>query len=222
MEDAETPDTTSGGNVERPSDAPADGKGCEGVTVVIITDNEAHGRLMALSVSQHLIGVDADIHLVTGEQLRDTLAETLAAHMPHIETERIILMTDGMILLNPVMLADVAVVKATMAGGHCCFSTATPVLMHKSALQVFLDTLAKEQLLHTDVADAYFRGTLPEGFRPLQIDDWKTDPWLLPVVSKNPNIEAVRKFASWKKFMHVGPDSWSDDLVKFLEERFPE
>ena len=77
VETPETPDTQSETRteVERPADTPTDGEGCEGVTVIIAAI--AYGALMAQSVKKNLTGVDADIHLVTEENLRDTLVETL-------------------------------------------------------------------------------------------------------------------------------------------------
>ena len=220
VETPETPDTQSETRteVERPADTPTDGEGCEGVTVIIAAI--AYGALMAQSVKKNLTGVDADIHLVTEENLRDTLVETLTEHMPHVKTERIILMTDGMMILNPVTLGDIACVKAKKVGGVLNFSTNTPVLMHKSALSALLSEAAESGLDHIDVIDSYFKGTLHEGFSPVILGEWKSDPWLLPAVTKNPSIEAVGKYAKWKKFMHISPDSWSDDLVKYLEDRF--
>lgn len=222
VETPEAPDTQSETrtDVERPTDAPSDGEGCEGVTVIIVAGNNAHGALMAYSVQKNLTGVDADIHLVTEENLRDTLVETLAEHMPHVKTERIILMTDGMVILNPVTLGDIACVKAKKVGEVLDFSTNIPVLMHKSALNTLLSEAAESGLDHIDVIDSYFKGTLPEGFSPVILGEWKSDPWLLPAVTRNPSIEAVGKYAKWKKFMHISPDSWSDDLVKYLKDRF--
>lgn len=220
VETPETPDTQSETRteVERPTDTPTDGEGCEGVTVIITAIT--YGALMAQSVKKNLTGVDADIHLVTEENLRDTLVETLTEHMPHVKTERIILMTDGMMILNPVTLGDIACVKAKKVGEVLNFSTNTPVLMHKSALSALLSEAAESGLDHIDVIDSYFKGTLHEGFSPVILGEWKSDPWLLPAVTKNPSIEAVGKYAKWKKFMHISPDSWSDDLVKYLEDRF--
>lgn len=222
VETPEAPDTQSETrtDVERPADTPTDGEGCEGVTVIIVAGNKAHGALMAHSVQKYLTGVDADIHLVTEENLRDTLAETLAEHLPYVKTERIILMTDGMVILNPVTLGDIACVKAKKVGEVFDFSTNIPVLMHKSALNTLLSEAAESGLDHIDVIDSYFKGTLPEGFSPVILGEWKSDPWLLPAVTRNPSIEAVGKYAKWKKFMHISPDSWSDDLVKYLEDRF--
>lgn len=220
---AEAPDTQSETGTDMAGqDVPRDGKGCESVTVVIIACDEKHLDLMVRSVKENLKGVAAEIHGVTGDHLKDTPVETLAEHMQHIRTERIILMTEGMIILNPVMLGDISVVKAVKDGQYLDFLTKTPVLMHKSALQDLIDALVKDDRLHSDVVNDYFPGILPTNFMPILISDWTKDPWLLPVISKDPNIAIVMKYAEWKKFMHIGPDSWSDGMVRFLEERFPE
>ena len=224
---AETPDTESktGTEVEGP-DAPTDGEGCESVTVVIVCRDPRHCHLAPCSVRKNLTGVNAEILMVPISDKTTDINAVLGC-LPEVKTERIILMTDSMIVLNPVTLGDVQVVKAIKAGtagdGSMIlnFNTRTPVLLHKSALEPLLLAM-KEELPYGDIADTYFKGVLPEGHRPVLLGDWRTDPWLLPVVSKNPSIEAVEKFAGWKKFMHVGPESWSDGLEKYLEERFPE
>lgn len=209
---AEAPDTTSQtGTDVAGQDVPRDGEGCESVTIVIIARDAKHGWLMARSVMKNLIGVDADIHLVTENNLCDTDIETLQNHLPHIQTDRLIMMTEGMVILNPVTIHDIGLRKSPAAK--------MPTLMYKSVLKPLLQEM-KADLPYADIAETYIRAT-PE-VKPIPVGDWRTDPWLLPVISKNPNIEAVEKFAQWKKFMHVGPDSWSDGLVKFLEERFPE
>ena len=212
--------------VEQPSEGnipacapPADGKGCESVTVIVVADNNAHGALMAHSVQRYLTGVDADIRLVTGEDLRDTLVETLAEHLPHVKTERIILMTDGMVMLNPVLLGDIACVKAVKKGDYLDYNTLMPVLMHKSALQQLLDSI-KDEKPHADIVNEYFHGCMPDGFQPVVLRSWREECWLMPVVSKNPNTDALRQWGKRQKFAHIGPESWSDDLVKYLEERF--
>ena len=79
----ETPDTQSEtGTDVAGQDVPRDGEGCESVTVVIIARDEKHGELMARSVKKNLIGVDADIQLVTGDNLCDTDIETCSSTCP--------------------------------------------------------------------------------------------------------------------------------------------
>lgn len=199
--------------------APRDGEGREGVTVVIIARDRDQGTLMGRSVYKNLTGVDADIHLVTEEHLRDTDLHTLLDHLPHVHTERIILMTDGMVMLNPVLLGDIACVKAVKKGDYLDYNTLMPVLMHKSALQQLLDSI-KDEKPHADIVNEYFHGCMPDGFQPVVLRSWREECWLMPVVSKNPNTDALRQWGKRQKFAHIGPESWSDDLVKYLEERF--
>lgn len=221
----ETPDTAPAtGTAVAGPDAPADGEGCESVTVVILSHRPDTCHLSPCSVRKNLTGVDAEILMVptTGADI-----DALLGCLPQVETERIILMTDSMVILNPVTLGDVQVVKAVKAGtadnGSMIlnFDTKTPVLMHKSALEPLLEAM-KEDLPYGNVTDTYFKGVLPEGHQPLLMGDWHSDPWLLPAVSRNPSTEALEKYGRWKKFMHVGPDSWSESVVQFLEQRFPE
>lgn len=200
-------------------DAPRDGEGREGVTVVIIARDKDQGMLMSRSVYKNLTGVDADIHLVTEEHMRDTDLHTLLDHLPHVHTERIILMTDGMVMLNPVLLGDIACVKAIKKGDYLDYNTLMPVLMHKSALQQLLDSI-KDEKPHADIVNEYFHGCMPDGFQPVVLRSWREECWLMPVVSKNPNTDALRQWGKRQKFAHIGPESWSDDLVKYLEERF--
>lgn len=206
--------------VETPAvtETPTDSKGCEAVTVIVIeSENFAVGAVIAVrSVKQNLKGVDADIQVVKG----DLDVETLKSSLDFVQTERIILMTANMIILNPVLLSDIALVKAKKMGNTITANTGMPVMVHKSALGVLLKEAEEANQPHIDILDTYFPGTVPTGFTPFILGDWNKDPFVLPVVSKNPSIEAISKFAEWKKFMHIGPDSWSEDLKTYLENRF--
>ena len=221
LETVETPDTESqsGDAVQ----GPADSEGCESVTIVIIAHDEHQKELMARSVKKNLTGVDADIHLVTGENLRNTLVGTLAEHLPHVKTERMILMTDGMVILNPVLLGDIACAKAIKKEDILDFNTLMPVMMHKSALQQLLDSLKEEEKPYADIVNEYFGHCMPEGFQPMVLRDvWREENWLMPVASKNPSIDALRQWGVTQKFAHIGPDSWTDEVVKFLEGKIGE
>ena len=217
----ETPDTAAeaGTTVERP----ADGEGCEGVTVIIVETLPEHperASLAARSVRRNLMGVDAQLYILRyGEP--STVAQRLLQLLEAAPTERLVLMTDEMMILNPVLLGDVACVKAAKVGQAYSYNARIPVMMHRSALKALLESLLQQQLPYTDIVDAYFRGTLPDGYRPVMLGDWKTDPWLLPVVSRDPDTAALARYAQWKKFMHVGSASWSAGLLAFLEARFP-
>jgi len=204
--------------VETPAvtETPTDSKGCEAVTVIVIESEDFAGDIAVRSVKQNLKGVDADIQVVKG----DLDVETLKSSLDFVQTERIIIMTANMIILNPVLLSDIALVKAKKMGNTITANTGMPVMVHKSALEVLLKEAEEANQPHIDILDTYFPNTVPTGFTPFILGDWNKDPFVLPVVSKNPSIEAISKFAEWKKFMHIGPDSWSEDLKAYLENRF--
>ena len=210
---AEAPDTQSGTVVEGSSDTPADGEGCESVTVIVAEthpDHPEYAKMAAKSVKKNLIGVDAMV-VIMGYEPQMPMSQALLRMLEMVNTERIILMTDGMFILNPVTIHNIGVRKSP--------ATNMPVLMYKSVLEPLLKEMAAD-IPYADVAETYAEASTEVA--PIIVGDWKIDPWLLPLISKNPSIEAVGKFAKWKMFMHVGPESWSDDLLKFLEERFPE
>ena len=223
VETAETPDTIAqaGDAVERPDDTPRDGKGCESVTVVIIARDEKHGELMARSVKANLIGADADIHLVTDEHLKDTDAETLLAHLPYVETERLILMTDGMVILNPVTIYEIGCRRGELTEkGVTIGENHTPKLMHKSVLEKMLPEMIANYAGFDPLLeyDEYARPQVA----PVIMHPWNQDNWLLPVISKNPPLEALQKWAKTQRFAWIAPQSWTDTVVGFLEDRFAE
>lgn len=212
VETAETRDTDT-------STAPADGEGCEAVTIVIIARDDKHAELMAQSVKKNLTGVDADIHAVTGENLRDTDVETLLEHLPHVKTERIILMTDGMFIMNPVTIYDIGLRKADMITKDIpTYQTRMPMLMHKSVLKPLLEEMKRDRP-YADVMDTY-GSCVNTDVKPLILKPWNTDYWLLPVVSKEPSETTLAQWAARQRFMHVSPQSWGKTVMKFLEKRF--
>ena len=221
VESAAAVDATAeaGADVDRPEDAPTDGAGFEGVTVVIIAANEAHGALAARSVKQNLKGVDCQIECLP--QGVNTLAETLQLFIDHRSSaERIVLMTDKMLLLNPVTLADIAVIKGKRYGERIDYDLRMPIMLHRSVLQVFLPEMIAEYP-HGNLVSLYFEAVYGD-IRPIDPLEWNKSCWLLPVISKNPPIDVVKKWAETQKFLFVSKQSWSDDLVKFLDERFGE
>ena len=117
-------------------------------------------------------------------------------------------------------MGAIACIKAKRVGDVSDYDTGMPMMMMKSVLEQLLPEMI-EHLPHGSVAAEYFGNAFPT-VRPLPVGDWKTDPWLLPVISKKPNVAVLSQMASWKKFIHIGPDSWSDEVVKFLTERFAE
>ena len=136
-----------------------------------------------------------------------------------------VLMTDDMVILNPVLLAHIALPKALKVGTNeqgddiLSFSTHMPQMMHKSVLAPMLKEIV-ELYPHTDIFDAYGHEAF-RGVRPIMLPAWNEEMWLLPVVSKNPPIEALKKWAKTQCFAWISPQSWTGTVVKFLEERFP-
>ena len=188
---------------------PRDGQGCEGVTVVIVFNDADRANITAASVRQNLIGADADVRLV---RQQDTLVETLLHCLEEATAERIVLMNDAMFILNPVTLYDIGVLKKP--------ADRMPALFHRSALLEVL-TYLKANYPYADIATSYRDLTPLRDVRPLEEGDWRTSPWLLPVVSRSPDIRALSKFAEWKKFLYVSPQSWTDALTVHLKKRFP-
>lgn len=221
MESAAAVDTTTeaGADVDRPEDAPADGKGFEGVTVVIIETNEQRALLAAESVKKNLRGVDClVVRLELGEL---SLPEVLLRFINEASSaERIVLMTDGMLLLNPVTLADIAVIKGRRGDGILNYEQRMPVMLYRSVLKDFLPAMIAQNP-KANLISLYFGGVYGD-IHPIDTVTWNASCWLLPVVSRNPNIKVVEKWAETQKFLYVSEQSWSDDLVKFLEERFTE
>lgn len=222
MESAAAADTTTeaGADVDQPEDAPADGEGFEGVTVVIIETNEQCALLAAESVKKNLRGVDClVVRLELGEL---SLPKALLRFINEASSaERIVLMTDQMILLNPVTLADIAVIKGKGGDGVWNYEYRIPVMVHRSVLKDFLPEMSDNIDSYNGFINLYF-GNVHSDIYPVDITKWNESCWLLSVVSKNPPIDVVEKWAETQKFLYVSEQSWSDDLVKFLEERFTE
>lgn len=207
VETVKTPDT----------DTPLDGEGCEAVSVVIIhSGSDKQLDLVRRSVERNLREVDAQI-VVLPLAPESTVEKILSEQLAEIGTERIVLMDDSMVILNPVTLADIAVIKADAEHNY---SPNMPCMMRKSILQQFIP-FKQQELPHSTLVDAYFRN-VEHDIRPIPVGDWKTNPWLLPVISINPPRKALEQYGTWKKFMFVSPQSWSDDLVSFIEERLNE
>ena len=209
----------AGADVDRPEDTPADGAGFEGVTVVIIETNEQHALLAAESVKKNLKGVDClVVRLALGEL---TLPQALLRFINEASSaERIVLITDQMLLLNPVTLADIAVIKGKYTGEAVDYEQRMPVMLHRSVLQDFLPAMIAEYP-HGNLVSLYFEAVHGD-IRPIDPGEWNKSCWLLPVISKNPPVDVVAKWAETQKFLYVSQQSWSDDLVKFLDERFGE
>lgn len=206
----ETPDTTApaGADVEGSDDAPKDGPGCEAVTVIILSYT-GHGHITAETVKANLVGVDCEIRIV---EFKDSQVKTLLAELPEVETERIILMDDQHLLLTPVSIYDIGVKKYRKTGNSIVPETRMPVLMHKSVLQPLLESLDIDAP-DAEVAAVYL-GSVNLSVTPIVLDDWRNDPWLLPIVSEKPNVEVLRTWTAKKKFAWI--KQWTPDIEKIV------
>lgn len=222
MEIVETSDAASGATVEGPGDEqPRDSEGCEAVTVVIVESNEQHAMTAARSVKQNLVGADALVVRLNVDP-QTTLIEAMEPFINDTSAaERIILMTDSMILLNPTTVFELGCRRSMLTEkGVEIGELRTPHLMHRSVLLRLLPYL-KNEFPHANLMLEYDNYARPE-VMPVIMRHWSQDNWLLPIVSSSPNPEAIRKWAATQRFMFIENREWPKEVVRFLEERFPE
>lgn len=99
------------------------------------------------------------------------------------------------------------------------YGTHTPVMFKKSNLKALLpgdDVNAKAGVLFTSL---YFNSV--NTAHPARLD-WRTDPFLLPVVSKAPDEKLVNELLRNKVFMNNARSGYSPWLESFLSRRFPD
>lgn len=163
------------------------------------------------------------------------LNELVARALPFVDTNRVILMTDRMQLARPVSLADIALLKAMPEGNDLPtlkvlaeqtkddprwlwnYLTNMPLYAFRKPLMAvlrFLTEIGHEDLhLPTVYNNLLFPDMLPT------LLDWRTDSWLLPVVSAHPSMERMKSFLTKKKFIWISPNSEGAEvtaLLKFL------
>lgn len=198
---------------------PADGEGCEAVTVVILASDPAHAELAARSVRHNLIGVDGDIHIVPCAGTKTDI-ETLMEHLPDVQTERIVLMYDNMVILQPTTIYELGCRRGRLTPkGVELGETHTPHLMHKSVLCRMLPYL-KEMFPHANIMLEYDNYARP-AVSPVIMREWNRDNWLLPVVSAAPSPGVIRQWARTQRFMLIETSPWPQSVLEFLNQRFP-
>ena len=143
VENVKAPDTQTGNDSEE-FNIPTDGEGCEAVTVVIISEDEERAAVAARSVKKNLKGVDAEILVIGIDDQRNTMPATLLEQLTKINTERIVLMTSSMIILNPVILGDIACIKGPKLG---LYEHNLPVMVHKKPLEAVLNHMIASALI---------------------------------------------------------------------------
>ena len=229
MEVIETPDTAATAPVGSPDGTapdvagpPADGEGCEGVTVIVAATQDRHPEyadITVRSVKQNLMGVDALV-VVMRYNREMTLGQQLLRMLDYVGTERIVLMTDEMVLLNPTTLYELGCrrcerIDKGVTVGDC----RTPKLMHKSVLREMLPKKIEEFAGFNPLLE--YDALASPGIMPVVMRQWNLDNWLLPVVSASPSMDAIRQWAKTQRFMFNCRSEWPRQVVKFLEERFP-
>ena len=159
-------------------------------------------------------------------------------------TERFIWTNDDIYLMNPVSVPHIVLPKvlgtlnpAAYNGNYRAamertiemlteaglpllnYGTHTPVMFKKSNLKALLpadDVNAKTGVLFTSL---YFNSV--NTAHPARLD-WRTDPFLLPVVSKAPDEKLVNELLRNKVFMNNARSGYSPWLESFLSRRFPD
>lgn len=159
-------------------------------------------------------------------------------------TERFVWTNDDIYLMNPVSVPHIVLPKVlgplnpkgynghyraamehtiemlTEAGLPLLnYGTHTPVMFKKSNLKALLpgdDVNAKTGVLFTTL---YFNSV--NTAHPARLD-WRTDPFLLPVVSKAPDEKLVNELLRNKVFMNNARSGYSPWLESFLSRRFPD
>lgn len=219
---AQAPDTQSeAGDAVQGPEAPRDGEGCEAVTVVIVETCEQYALMAARSVRKNLVGADVLVlRLCVDPQM--TLIEALHRLITEgTESERIILMTDQMLLLNPVTIHEIGCRRGVLTEkGVTVGEMRTPKLMYRSVLLRMLPFL-KENYPHASVFLEYDDYARPQVI-PVIMRPWNQDNWLLPVISAAPDPKLLRQWAQTQRFMYIEQRVWPKAVIEFLEERFPE
>lgn len=122
-------------------------------------------------------------------------------------------------LVNPIGLSHIAInkTKGLDKEGIYDFETGLPFPMSKDILAILSDQ-HDGGFPNTDIANGYLRAC--KLTHPIQLD-WKSDSWLLPVVSKQPDVKRFGDLLRKKCFMKAIGDGWSPFLKGCLEDMFP-
>ena len=222
------------------------------VTVVVLLTSPGNDALMLRhclrSLAKNLCGVDATVKVVgkvkpswldaeSFIECSDTTNRRVALAVEQAETERIVLMTDRMHLIRPVLLSDIAVLKADEKPTDTTkmlpnevlhlpgkkfynFDVQMPVMMLRSPLRDLLEYTEKKFNPGYDIPTVYFNLIYPD-FLPI-IVNWPSDGWVLPVVSSNPDQKKVEKFLKTKKFIYFFESAEGDAIVSTMKFLTPD
>ena len=257
---AEEPAEAAAGEIDPADDGPIDehqDPTLVPVTVLVVITSPANDFLLLRhclrSLRKNLRGVKAEVKVIGSERpswidcdswISDAagefnhLNELVARALPFVETNRIILMTDRMLLARPVSLADIALLKAMPEGNDLPtmkvlaeltkddprwlwnYQTNMPLYAFRHPLMGvlrYLTDIGQEDLhLPTVYNNMLFSDMLPT------LLDWATDGWLLPVVSAHPSMERMKSFLVKKKFIWISPNSEGAEVVALLKFLTPD
>lgn len=219
------------------------------VTVVVMLTSPGNDALMLRhclrSLAKNLCGVDATVKVVgkvkpswldaeSFIECSDTTNRRVALAVEQAETERIVLMTDRMHLIRPVLLTDIAVLKADEKPTDTTkmldevmseqkfynFDVQMPVMMLRTPLKDLLEYAEKNFKPGFDIPTVYFN-LVYSTFRPI-IVNWPSDGWVLPVVSSNPDQKKVEKFLKTKKFIYFFESAEGERIVSTMKFLTPD
>lgn len=165
--------------------------------------------LASSDVTERFVWADANIYLIN------------PIEMAHIELPKVTgildMMKNGAVFPDNMQRTIQLLEKEGMPRQN--FETRTPVLFEKARMQDLLEHYP-EMGNGVLLSSLYFnsRKCAPH---PVLLD-WRTDSFLLPVVSQQPDEGVVRELTTRKVFLTNAASGYSPWLEKFLTERFPE
>lgn len=203
------------------------------------------------SLSKNLRGVDAQVKVVGSERpdwldcatwlgpISDSLNVQIIGAAISIKTERVIIMTDRMQIARPVSLADIALLKALPEGSNnktvewlygrigttkhqlWNYDTHMPLYAFRSQLAKISCLMDEQDALDDLHLPTVYNNMLYPDLQPTLLD-WRTDSWLLPVVSAHPSMERMKAFLVKKKFIWISPNSEGAEVVALLKFLTPD
>lgn len=254
---AEEPAEAAAGEIDPADDGPIDEHAdptLVPVTVLVVSISPANDFLLLRhclrSLQKNLRGVKAEVKVIGCERpswidcdtwlgtFNGVINACIMSAAISIKTERIIIMTDRMLLARPVSLADIALLKAMPEGNDLPtmkvlaeltkddprwlwnYQTNMPLYAFRHPLMGvlrYLTDIGHEDLhLPTVYNNMLFSDMLPT------LLDWATDGWLLPVVSAHPSMERMKAFLVKKKFIWISPNSEGAEVVALLKFLTPD
>ncbi len=150
-------------------------------------------------------------------------------------TDEFIYIPENVFVISPVILADIQILKkngqikeVTVAEKNTAallrskklalanYSAPMPVCLEKEKVVELFEAFPEIHEQEVDFISLYYN-YFSKGVIALSLD-WKTDKFLLPVVSENPKKEDLAKYKPGKKFMYVANLSYT--IVEMLESWF--